>query len=78
MYNIIGITVGVGIWTTVILFLSLIVSRSWIIFIFILINMAVFIFFGSSHIKQFQCMKNLGSKFISTICLTRSIGLNIL
>lgn len=78
MYNTIGITVGVGIWTTFILFFSLIVSRSWIMFIFILINMAVFVFFGSSHIKQFQYIKKLGSNFISGICLTRSMGLDIL
>lgn len=74
MYNTIGITFGVGIWATFILFVSLIVSRSWIIFIFILINIVVFVYFGLAQIKKFPFVNYLGSKFISGICYVKSKG----
>lgn len=78
MYDILAITFGVGIWTTIVLLVSLIVSKSLIIFLFILINSAVFVFFVSSKIKQFQVMKNLGSKIITGICWARSCGFDII
>lgn len=74
MYNTIGITFGVGIWASFILFVSLIVSRSWIIFIFILINIAVFVYFGLAQIKKFPLVRYLGSSFITGICYVRSNG----
>lgn len=78
MYNILSITFSVGIWTTIILFVSLIVSQSWIIFIIILINIAVFVFFGLSSIKEFEFMKNFGSNIITGICYARSWGFNFI
>lgn len=78
MYNTLGITFSVCIWTTVILFLSLIFSKSWIIFIIILINIAVFVFFGISSVKEYEFMRNFGSKIISGICLSRSWGFDFI
>lgn len=78
MYNTLGITFGVGIWTSIILFASLIVSKSWIILFFIVLNIAVFVFFGLSEIKRFEVVKNLGSQVIKGICYARSLGFNII
>lgn len=78
MYNMLGVVFSIGVWTTFILFVALIVSKSWIIFIFILLNIAFFIFVGLTELKKYAFMKNIGSLVINGLCTLQNWGISLI
>lgn len=73
IHQILGVIFSIGVWTTFILFISLIVSRSWFILIFILFNISIFAFVGIAVIKNVKFLTSLGSTVISAICWQRNV-----
>lgn len=78
MHFIIGVVFSIGVWTTFIMFVALIVSKSWIIFVLIILNIVFFIFVGLTELKKYAFMKNIGSLAITGLCTLKNWGINLI
>lgn len=77
MYDIIGILFGTTVWTTFILFVCLLVSKSWFILIFILVNIVFFVLMIFIYKNKYDFMASFGSFAINGICKLKNLGINI-